>query len=456
MSETYDELRSLDEPQENVLRAESAVPCELLVGRAGTGKTFEILRRVREDESYGLLTATTGISAVNLGTVTLNSTLRYFDTAAMRDLYLSGGLARTLHQIAREYRRIIVEEVSMLDAGQLDLLYRGVAEANRYSDVREPLGILLVGDFGQLPPVKGRWAFESEVWPEFAAHETRLAHVWRQDSGPFLDALDAARRGDGRLAADILASAGAHWHTQLDPDFEGTTILPDNKMVNRYNALGLARIPGPALHVASRRWGQQRAEWGKSRRTHEWGIPPQFAYKLGAYVTIKSNASDFSVVNGDCGHIVEYTPPTHEYAADDYFTVRVLRTGRDERVGRIVRSVEVADAPVEWNSVDRVPRSEDAGGWVDYVHYRGRTRRYVTGQIEYFPLALAYASTVHRSQSLTLDRVQCDYRGWFFGQPAMLYTALSRARTLQGLRLVGSADRFRAQCQADVRVRRWL
>jgi len=78
------------------------------------------------------------------------------------------------------------------------------------------------------------------------------------------------------------------------------------------------------------------------------------------------------------------------------------------------------------------------------------------GQIEYAPLRLAYASTVHKSQSLTLDRVQVDYRDHFFSSPGMLYVALSRCRTLEGLRLVGQQGTFASRCTVDERVRGWI
>jgi ATP-dependent exoDNAse (exonuclease V) alpha subunit len=76
--------------------------------------------------------------------------------------------------------------------------------------------------------------------------------------------------------------------------------------------------------------------------------------------------------------------------------------------------------------------------------------------VEYFPLRLAYATSVHKSQSLTLDKVQIDFRNNFFGQPAMLYEAISRCRSLQGLRLVGQSDVFIKRCNIDPRIAKWL
>ena len=404
---------SPDDPRLHVVEEEAAVPsgavpCEFLCGRAGSGKTFEVLRRCREDDGYGILTATTGIASVNLGAVTLNSLLGYFDSASMRDAFLSGRLSRALHELALEYRWLIVDEVSMMAADQLDILHRAVEEANRYRDVRRPLGILLVGDFAQLPPIRARWAFDADCWPLFAANTTRLTKVWRQDGGMFLDALNAARAGVGWRAAELLSQAGVTWHTAVQTEFDGTTILPKNDMVGRFNAIALDRVPGPRIVVKSRRWGQQRSEWGESRRTHEWGIPLDLTLKVGAYVMILSNdVPEFRSVNGDCGHVVSHD------ALDDSFVVKLVRTGREERIGRIVRGVETSEKPDNWMSTLRIPAGDDDGGYINSPHYRGRVRRYVLGQVEFFPMRLAYATTVHKTQSLTLDRVQVDYRDDF-------------------------------------------
>jgi ATP-dependent DNA helicase PIF1 len=428
-----------------------AVPCARLIGCAGTGKTYQLIKRTAEDSTYGLLSSTTGVSAVNLGAITVHSTLKFSDTLSLRDAYLCGRLSRTLHDIGQRYRNLIIEEYSMLHADQLDLIHRGVQEANRYADMADqPLGILLVGDLAQLPPVKGPWVFTADCWRYFAENTERLTRVWRQDGGPFLDALNFLRSGEGRSAADILTLAGARWHSQLDNEFDGTTILPKNDMVNRYNALALSRVQGKAFTVTSRRWGKQRKEWGENPRTHEWGIPPRLELKIDSLVMVLANSPDFSVVNGDTGHVEEWDDTSGQV------TVKLLRTGALTPIAKLIRAVEESDRPQGWS--DSCPRIDDSEGavWHAAPHRRRKSGRYVIGQIEYLPLRLAYASTVHKSQSLTLDRIQVDIRDRFFGQPAMEYVAMSRCRTLEGIRIVGSAERFAAQCAIDQRVVPWL
>src|SRR5262249_46922767 len=112
--------------------------------------------------------------------ITINSALRYFDTPSMKDAFLTGHLTRTLHKIAKDKRRIIIDEGSMLEAEQLGFLYRAVEEANRYPDVKQPLGITIVGDFclgigtkvtmadGRLRSIEDVRCGESLMGPDFA------------------------------------------------------------------------------------------------------------------------------------------------------------------------------------------------------------------------------------------------------------------------------------------------
>jgi hypothetical protein len=114
----------------------------------------------------------------------------------------------------------------MVDGTQLDYIVRAMKQANGFRDVKRPLGLILVGDFAQLPPIKAKWAFEAECWPLFDCNTTRLTKMWRQDHPEFLMALNALRRGDGGEAARTLTEAGVQWHTSLEMEFDGTTIVP--------------------------------------------------------------------------------------------------------------------------------------------------------------------------------------------------------------------------------------
>lgn len=356
---------------------------------------------------------------------------------------------------------ILVSNCSMLPDRQLDFIYQGVSAANQFADVESPMGIRLVGDLAQLPPVpeavtrRVPWVFEAGCWGRFKENTTRLTKQWRQADGVFLDALNLVRTGAGDAAAWLLKTSGARFESQLDTEFPGTTILPRNDQVGKFNQMGLLRVRGESFTVTARRWGQQRSEWGQSLKTREWGIPPATELKIGSYVMILSNAPDFEYCNGDCGTVVAKSCNNEK----DALIIRLARMGKEIVLEKIVRGVEHTEKPGQSayaGSFDRIPPKEDDGSWHARPHYRSRVRRWVTGQVEYFPVRLAYATTVHKSQSLTLDRVQVDFRNHFFASPGMLYTALSRCRTLQGLRLVGQPEVFAKHCQFDPRVKEWL
>lgn len=432
-----------------------SIPTQFLTGAAGTGKTWEIQRRISQDPNYGVLSATTGISAVNLGAITLNSLLGYFDTASLRDVYITGRLAMKIAKLSHDARWLIIDEVSMLDADQLDMIYLAATGAAMRADVTRAMGVLVTGDFCQLPPVNAKWAFEAQCWPEFQDNTTRLTTNWRQGDAKFLEALSLARQGKGPEAVEVLQALGVRFHKELDPNFDGTTIVGKNDAVERYNQVALLRVKGQWLIVKSERWGKQRSEW-------EWdqnrgvGIPPEMYLKMGVLVMILANDlgdgfDKFTFANGDLGHIEGIEAGT--------LLIRLLRNGELARVNKIERHVTQREPP---EGAER-PRGLEAQMGAEACarehqrpYYSALQRGWVTGAIKYFPIRAAYASTTHKSQSLTLDRIQLDIRNAFVGHPGMAYVGLSRVRSATGLRLVGSAEMLAKRIRTAPEVMPWI
>lgn len=446
MSKIYTETEDIDLSFEN---EDAAIPprCSFLTGLAGTGKTYQVRELIAKDASEGVLCATTGIAAVNLGTVTINSLLRYYDTDSLTNAFISGRLTTRLAQIAKAYRNLYVDEVSMMAAEQLDVLYQAVREANRQKSVLkvqpEGLGIVIVGDVCQLPPINARWIFEADCWPEFEANTTRLTHNWRQAEGEFLNALNLLRAGSGEAGASTLATTAATFTNALDLNFPGTTIMSKNDEVDRYNWNALRNVKGEKFRVQSKRWyePQPDARWPPS----EWkNVPEWLELKIGAYVMILANArqagsENLEYANGDCGWVV---------ARDAHsISIKLARNDRVVEVVPIQRHVTTVD--YDDANCPRVPHWGKP--WFDE-----KSERYVIGTVKFMPLRLAWASTVHKSQGLTLDRVQLDIRNAFFGQPAMAYVALSRCRTAEGLRIVGTEGLLARRCRIDEKVKRWV
>jgi ATP-dependent DNA helicase PIF1 len=433
-----------------------STPTEFVTGQAGTGKTHTIKKKIEDDPSYGTLCATTGIAAINLGAITLNSALKYFDTDSLRDRFNRGGLTTTLHQLGRKTRNLIIDEVSMMDGLQLDYIKAAVDQVNKFEDMKgRPLGIILTGDFAQLPPVNAPWAFEAEAWPKFEANTTKLTKVWRQDNPEFLEAINAARTGDGGRAAEILKGLGVRFLPSTVKGFQGTTIMSKNAQVDNFNFSALLDVPGEFFGLGCAYWGQEDKNWRKH-------IPGQLKLKVGAYVMILNNDFIEGFVNGDCGWVEEVN--------QGVVRVRLVRNERVVNVGPIVRSNSISIEEGEKLGLKDPYGVPHVKCHNECALYDGVSRKWAWGSpsfncqngtwnvggVKFYPLRAAYATTVHKSQGLTIDRAQIDIRDPFFGSPSMAYVALSRVRTPEGLTLVGSPETLASRVKVDEKVRRWL
>lgn len=391
-----------------------------LAGTAGTGKTT--LARARAEKGDAQLMATTGIAAVNLGGTTINSILRYYDTASLQTNFEFGRLNNILRNYAGSgFRRFIVDEVSMMDKDQLTLLVMAWDQINEWLEGqgKPPMGLTLVGDFAQLPPVKADFAFESPFWERFDGNTVTLTEPRRQADPEFVRALQAVRRGD-KSATDYFQPLIMKVE---DREFQGTTILAKNDEVDRYNMVRLVNLRTPEEKFTSTRGGDAAPEWKN--------IPETLVLKPGCLVMILSNSFDedrnLIYANGDLG---TYIGKVNDRAAK----VKLLRNGEEVYVYKITR--------------ERTTATGNKGVKADRVVKEG--------SIDYMPLRVAYATTVHKSQGLSMDNVQIMMNSQFWMSSGMAYVALSRARTPKGLRIVCSVDQFRARIRVNPKLARWL
>lgn len=403
-------------------------------GPAGTGKTW-LARKLVKERDDAILTATTGIAAVNLGdAATINSVLAFFDTQSLLEHYASGFLQSRLRQLRKSgIRTIILDEVSMLDADQLTALVQALDEVNFSKSYDQSLGnvafkehdsgtmnLILVGDFAQLPPVKAKFAFESPEWKRFAANTIKLEKIRRQGDQTFVKALQAVRKGQGSVALPAFAP---RFVNTLDFEFTGTTLVAKNDEVDRINKLRFDRLAGEEFVWKTVRSGEQEPEWIKN-------IPEEVVLKPGVLVMILANRSypkldeddiarGFFYVNGDLATVLQ----------KEANGVRVM-------LHRTFEEVLVLPA---------ISEKKTATG-------KKNPRWDIKGTVTRMPLRLAYATTVHKSQGLSLDAVQISMVSWMFGKPGMLYVALSRCRTLEGLRIVGNEKMFLGKCNTEPKI----
>jgi AAA domain len=407
-----------------------------VLGPPGSGKTTRMREQAKATGESIKLTSTTGISAVNLGpsVTTLNSVMGFYDEASLRQSIRTGKFRQRVQQVSANFNVVAVDELSMLSGEILQILVDGFLKVEHETDQEAP-ELLVLGDYLQLPPVTGTFAFEAPCWQRFADTTTVLTGSYRQkDDLAFFAALQAARAGDGINCLLALRSAGVSHRCDVDPNFNGTTLSALNASVDKINRERFATISTPERFYECVRWGVDDSAWKQ--------IPQRVAVKEGASVMILANkrrnveadgeGSDLLYVNGDSGKIVELH--------DGGVSVELLRNHETIFVSYVTRNKYVPDRPSgipsQWNEKEQA---------------------WLIGYLKYLPVRLSYASSYHKVQGLTLDRVQLDARTKFAGEPGMIYTALSRCRSAKDLVIVTpSAGSFARRVNTHQKVRRWI
>lgn len=447
-------------------------------GTAGVGKTFVAKEIVQTCEGV-TLAATTGIASVNLGEgTTINALLGYFNTVSLKESYLAGYLQHRIRKLRRAgVQRILIDEKSMMAGEQLTYITRAVREVNEggvYAlesvGVGEneddptplasqdgdlpPMGITLVGDFGQLPPVPDedpatgkklpvQYCFDSPEWAAYADHTTTLTKIFRQDAQEFVRGLHAVRRADVMTAMQFFTAD--RFSTHMDDQFIGSTIFAKNESVDRHNMMMLDALKTTPMLYRSVRAGKQRGDWRL--------IPDELRLKETALVMILANSREYDddeddrgvmiYANGDLGELVGKSAASWQ--------VKLQRTGKVVNVFPVRRENTIPLEP------GRRKAMKEAGmDLTKSITEQGKGKSEVVGTIVYMPLRAAYGCTVHKTQGLTLDRVQVNLRDPFFRMPGMLFVALSRCRTAEGLRIVGDQLGFIERCRIEPRVQPWL
>lgn len=406
---------SVEDPDREAARRALAdgEPVVLLTGRAGTGKSRFIRDIARENPNTPqVLLAPTGLAAMHIGGQTVHS---FFGFPPRPLVGFNEKPNWFFTKAARGLRRIIVDEVSMLRADVLDAMDRHLRIVRRaphkaFGGVQ----MLLVGDFNQLPPVvRGE---ENRMLEEagysspfaFAAHALRdsgvglyeLSRVWRQTDLEFIDLLSRIR--DGEAVEDVVEALNARC---LDRALAFPPILlaATNAVADRYNEAGLARLPAPPRLFEGGFSGPKAP--AAAPPGDRLPAPAHLVLKTGARVIFTQNDPEGEWVNGSLGYVTGFGEKTVQ--------VKLDASGSEVDVPR----AKWPQARWLWNDATQALEVKE-----EYAY-------------EQFPLAPAWAITIHKAQGMTLDSVEIDLgRGAF--APGQTYVALSRARSLEGLRLV--------------------
>ena len=399
-----------------------------LTGKAGTGKTT-FLRRLKERSPKRMVVvAPTGVAAINAGGVTIHSFFQ-FPLAP----YIPGGsfnakdekyrFSKEKKNIIRTLDLLVIDEISMVRA---DLLDQIDAVLRLHKDRHRPFGgvqLLMIGDLSQLAPVvkDGEWALLREYYrtPYFfgshALQQTQhvtieLTHVYRQTDRTFIDILNEVR--ENRLTAESLARLNSRvdngqqttdGHPEANSEFriqnseftEGTIRLTThNATANRYNEERMEALKGVRFSFKALVTGNFPES--------SYPAEEKLVLKKGCQVMFLKNDSQGSrYYNGKLGIV----------SAID--AKRICVRGIDD-------GEEIEVEPDVWINARYVIDKETK-----------EIREEIEGEFRQYPLRLAWAITVHKSQGLTFDRAVLDVNAAFAA--GQVYVALSRCRSLEGL-----------------------
>lgn len=370
-----------------------------LTGAPGAGKTYvlnQYTQYLKEHDIPVAITASTGIASTHIGGVTIHSWSGLGARGKMTDREvdeLEG--KKYLWKRFDQTKVLIIDEISMLSADALDSVNK-ICKGFRRNDL--PFGgmqVVLVGDFFQLPPItkKGeetKFAFESASWKELNPITTYITEQHRQEDDALLGILNRIRSGDVEEEFEELRD-------RLDASFEdvikATKLYTHNADVDKINEEELAKIDGGEEYYEMTSKGKAN----HVERLKESCLSPEnLCLKVGAVVMCTKNNFEVGYVNGTLGEVIDFDKDTG-------FPIIVTNHGK-----------EIMIEPTSWNIEDGDK---------------------VLASIAQVPLRLAWAITVHKSQGMSLDAAEMDLgRAFEYGQG---YVALSRVRTLDGLKLLG-------------------
>ena len=293
--------------------------------------------------------------------------------------------------------------------------------------------VVFIGDLGQLPPVHDRVFYDlnrtrygsptpyffsakalSSCWTGEPHYIHRLTTIFRQIERKFIDALLQVRFGPSALSVQSSQLLSSCYTQSPPPENRRTTLCAINKQADQINADALRMLDGQEVCYEMSTTGNVSQQQKQDSR-----YPISLHLKEGARVMLlENNLPNFS--NGTVGIVAALSPDAINVRTSDGRIVTVVRSTVDIRQNRI--------------RID------------------GNVETVTIGTITQFPMKLAWGITIHKSQGQTLDEVYVDLSRAF--GPGMVYTALSRVRTLSGLKLLAPFDP--GKIQVDPLVKDWL
>ena len=382
--------------------------CLFITGKAGTGKTTFIKRILQEVNKNFLVLAPTGIAAIAVGGQTMHSFFGFPMQAMGPHTEINLSYERIM--ILKETDTIIVDEASMVRSDMVDGMdrcLRMVFETNM------PFGgkqIIFVGDLFQLPPVVKEGSADAEMlhdlygaglpffYKAFVLKRMNLPKiefqkVYRQSDEDFLNILNKMRNGE--VTNEDLALLNEHVSMDSENEDYSVTLTSFNYMAEKINDEKLDAIEEEEFCY--------QAEIHDDFKKNDAPVPEFLRLKVGAQVIFCRNYPQAGYMNGTIGKVSKLDEANIFVTLENGAEINVSKVAWDNRQSK-------------YNSQTHKIESE------------------VVGSFTQFPLKLAWAITIHKSQGMTFDKMHFDLsRGTF--QAGQAYVAISRLRSLDGLTL---------------------
>ena len=382
--------------------------CLFITGKAGTGKTTFIKRIQEEINKNFLVLAPTGIAAIAVGGQTMHSFFGFPMQAMGPHTKIS--LSNDKFQILQETDTIIVDEASMVRSDMVDGMDRCL---RMVFNTNMPFGgkqVIFVGDLFQLPPVVKEGSADAEMlhdlygaglpffYKAFVLKRMNLPKiefqkVYRQSDEDFLNILNKMRNGE--VTNEDLALLNKHVSKIPDNEDYSVTLTSYNSMAEKINDEKLDSIEEEEFCY--------QAEIREDFKKNDAPVPESLRLKVGAQVIFCRNYPQAGYMNGTIGKVSKL---------DEEHIFVTLENGAEINVSK-----------VDWENIQSKYNSQ--------TH---KMESQVVGSFTQFPLKLAWAITIHKSQGMTFDKMHFDLsRGTF--QAGQAYVAISRLCSLDGLTL---------------------
>ena len=391
-----------------------------LTGKAGTGKSTFLKYVCANTKKKYVVLAPTGIAAINAGGSTLHSFFKLPFHPLLPDdpnFSLKGGKLHSFLKYSSEHRKlikqlelVIIDEISMVRADIIDFIDKVLRVYSQ--NMREPFGgkqVLLVGDVYQLEPVVKSdereilnrfyptpYFFSARVFNEMELVSIELTKVYRQSDPAFVGVLDHIRNNTATAADLQLLNTRYNSEIVSNENDMYVTLATRRDVVDYINEKKLAELPGDSVTLK----GEIKGEFPEN------SLPTQMELEVkpGAQIIFIKNDPDKRWVNGTIGTIA---------GIDEEETLYVITEDGGEYD---VKKDKWSNIRYRYNETEKKIEEEELGVFIQY------------------PIRLAWAITIHKSQGLTFSRVVIDFTGGVFAG-GQAYVALSRCTSLDGIQL---------------------